>query len=290
MVAALRRPVLAAVLAALVLSLPAPGQPAAASGPDSLHVTHVEQPTGIAPAMYANAWPSLAPLLGRISHGDRAAVVAELRQQASSESPSDGALNLLAQVEREDGRLEESEKLIARAIAMKPEQHLHHFQQAMTFHARLSKAKGLSRWKWHRKTRGAYQRAFELDPKPVPYRYYLVYSYLQTPGIAGGNKDRALRMTQEAIDAGQKEFFVVRADVHRFRGEPEAAFGDYDRAISERTFKLNSFLAAGHLALERNDRPRAKAYFEWAARCRPTHAAARIELEKLRASAVRDSG
>jgi hypothetical protein len=56
-------------------------------------------------------------------------------------------------------------------------------------------------------------------------------------------------MAQEGIDMGRKEFYVVRADIHRLRGEPAPAFADYDRAIAEKTFKLNSFLAAGNLAL-----------------------------------------
>ena len=69
-------------------------------------------------------------------------------------------------------------------------------------------------------------------------------------------------LAEEGIDLGQREFYVVRADAHRFRGEFGPAFADYDRAIAEKVFKLNSFLAAGHLALERHDPSRAKAYFE----------------------------
>ena len=34
-------------------------------------------------------------------------------------------------------------------------------------------------------------------------------------------------------------------------------------------FKLSSFLAAGLLAIDEQDRPRARQYFEWAVRCRP---------------------
>ncbi len=195
---------------------------------------------------------------------------ADLRRLAGTPDPSDGALNLLAQLEREDGMLDESEAFIQKAIRSNPKQHLHPFQEAMICYAHLSTASGLlQRWKWHRKTKDAYQRAFGLDPRPVPYRYYLAYTYAQEPGIAGGDKDRALRMAQEGIDMGQKEFYVVRADIHRLRGEPAPAFADYDRAIAEKTFKLNSFLAAGNLGLEQKDTKRAKKYFEWAVLCTP---------------------
>jgi tetratricopeptide (TPR) repeat protein len=232
----------------------------------------VEQPTGIDLAQYLEAWPGLEPAVVQLRTGARDAARADLRRVSAAAS-SDGALNLLAQLEREDGKLDDSEALIGKAIASNPTQHLHRFQQAMIFFVHLSQASGaMSRWSWHRKTRDAYQRAFDLDPRPVPYRYYLVYTFLQSPGIAGGDKNKALRMAQEGVDRGQKEFYVVRADVHRLRGEQAPAFSDYDRAIAERTFKLNSFLAAGQLALEKREQDRARRYFEWAVTCRPDSA------------------
>jgi tetratricopeptide (TPR) repeat protein len=106
----------------------------------------------------------------------------------------------------------------------------------------------------------------------VPYRSYLVYSLIQTPGFAGGDKNKALELTQQAIDAGQKEFYVVRADVHRARGEDALAFADYDRAIEARFFKRGAFRNAGDLALKKADWPRAKRYFEWAIACLPNAA------------------
>ena len=86
---------------------------------------------------------------------------------------------------------------------------------------------------------------------------------------------------------GQKEFFVVRADVYRLRGQTEAAFADYDRAIAASTFKLRSFVAAGDLALERHDYARAKRYFEWAAHCRPDSSQAREALARYSKATVR---
>lgn len=240
------------------------------AGPEPDVPTQVEQPSGIELTEYVPAWPGLEPYVARLRQGSRLDVKADLRRLVRTTASSDGALNLLAQLEREDSNLDEAELLIERAITSNPRQHLHHFQQAMIFFARLSHASGpLARWKWQRKTRDAYQKAFELNPRPVPYRYYLAYSYLQTPGIAGGDKDKALRLAQEGIDTGQREFYVVRADVYRLRGEIDPALADYDRAIAEKVFKLNSFLAAASLALERKDWQRAKTYSEWAVRCRP---------------------
>jgi tetratricopeptide (TPR) repeat protein len=250
-------------------------------GPRDTTVTYVEQPAGIDLADYVAAWPALAPYVARLRQGGRDAVRGDLQRLAESASPPDGALNLLAQLEREDGRLDEARVFIERAIAASPGQHLHYFQQAMVAFAQLSRASGLGRWTWQRRTRDAYQRAFDIDPRPVPYRFYLAYTLVQTPGIAGGDKDRALRMADEGVGMGQKAFYVVRADVHRFRGERALAFADYDRAIEARVFKLNAFLAAGDLAAEQQDWPRARRYFEWAVHCRPDSEAARARLAAL---------
>jgi tetratricopeptide (TPR) repeat protein len=103
----------------------------------------------------------------------------------------------------------------------------------------------------------------------VPYRYYLAYTYLQEPWLIGGDKDEALRLAQQGVDMGLKEFLVVRADVHRLRGEVAPAFADYDESIRSSVFKLNSYLGAGQLALEQRMLERAKRYFEYAVRCRP---------------------
>lgn len=251
-------------------------------------IIYVESPTGISLTVYAQAWPDLVPLTTRLDQGARDAVKSELERLAATTAITDGRLNLLAQLNREDGKLDAADAFIERAIASNPMQPLNHFQQAMIGHARLSNAtSGLERWKWHRRTRAAYEAAFALDPKPIPYRYYLVYGYLEAPAIAGGDKDEALRMTQEAIQIGQKEFYVVRADVYRLRGRPEAAFADYDRAMDEHIFKLRSFVAAGDLALERHDYPRAKRYFEWAVHCRPDSPAARDGLARYAKAIVK---
>ncbi len=233
-------------------------------------ITYVEQPEQIAPSVYVETWPDLRPYVARLSAQDNAGARADLQRAVEVAAPSDGALNLLSQLERRDGRLDEAEVLIGKALSMNPNQHLHHFQQAMIFYARLRNASGgLDRWELHGKTRDAYRRAFELDPKPVPYRYYLAYTRLQEPWIAGGDKREALRLAQQGIDMGQQEFYVVRADVRSALDEVEAAFADYDESMRAGIFKLNSFLAAGRLALKGRQPERARRYFDYAVRCRP---------------------
>lgn len=265
----MRGVVIAAVLAitAVAWAVPAAGQGAPG-------IIYAEQPTGIELSTYLATWPALTPEIQRLQSAERADVMHDLAQRAAQPGVSDGALNLLAQLQRELGALEGADKSISQAIAMQPKQFLHHFQHAMIQFAHLARASGIGRWGWQRKTFDAYGRTFELNPRHVPARYYLAYSLAQTPGIAGGDKKKALQLAQEGVDVGLVEFYVVRADVHRLRDELDAAFADYDAAIGRRVFKLNSFVAAGSAALARGDMSHAKRYLDWAVLCRQDAAAA----------------
>ncbi len=233
-------------------------------------ITYADQPTGIELSVYLATWPALESDIQRLRSSQRGAVKADLQQRAASKDNSDGGLNLLAQLQREDGALDDADNTIRVAIAMRPNQFLHSFQQAMISFARLMRGSGLfERWKWQQKTRDAYQRTLDLNPRSAEARYYIAYSYLNTPAIGGGSKDKGLELSEKGIALGQDDFYVVRADAHRMRGELDAAFADYDKSIQRRVFKLSAFLAAGQAALERRDLERAKRYFEWAVHCRP---------------------
>jgi tetratricopeptide (TPR) repeat protein len=264
----MRGVVIAAVLAITVVvrAIPALGQGVPG-------IIYAEQPTGIDLSTYLATWPALEPEIHHLQSARRPAVLRDLAQRATHPGISDGALNLLAQLQRELGALDEAEKSISQAIAMQPKQFLHHFQHAMIQFAHLTRASGLGRWRWQQKTADAYQHTFELNPRHVPARYYLAYLLAQTPGMAGGDKKKALQLAQEGVDLGLVEFYVVRADIHRLRDELDAAFADYDAAIDRKVFKLNSFVAAGSAALARGDMSRARRYLEWAVFCRQDAAA-----------------
>jgi tetratricopeptide (TPR) repeat protein len=233
-------------------------------------IIYADQPTGIEISVYVATWPSLEPYIQRLRGSQRAAVEAELQQRAAGADVSDGELNLLAQLEWQHGELDEADKAMKTAVALQPNQFLHPFQQAMISFARLRRASGwMEQWRWQRRTRDAYQRTLDLNPRSVEARYYIAYTYLNTPAIGGGDQKKGLELSEAGIALGLDEFYVVRADAHRLRGELDAAFADYDKSIQRRVFKLSAFLAAGQAALERRDLDRAKRYLEWAVHCRP---------------------
>jgi tetratricopeptide (TPR) repeat protein len=253
-----------------LLAMCALGESLAAQGLRLSDVVYMDQPTGIELAVYAATWPSLAAYVNRLKADQFAAVEADLRQRALAKDVSDGELNLLAQLSWQRGLLDAADVVVARAVALQPRQSLNAFQQAMVDFAHLRRASGMiEQWKWQRRTRDAYQRTFELDPRNVSARYYLAYSYMNTPWIGGGDTQKALQLSEDGIALGQMGFYVVRADAHRLRGELDAANADYDTSMKLKVFKLSGFLDAAQEEMGRREWERAKRYLDWAVHCRP---------------------
>jgi tetratricopeptide (TPR) repeat protein len=262
------RHVLAAVLWMMVAAMAAtPGWTQYERRPDILYM---DQPEGIDFAAYVAAWPELAPYVAQLKESPAYTVQANLRARADAKDVSDGELNLLAQLEWQHGEIDAAAATAARAVAMQPTQPLNAFQQAMVNFAHLERASGAwERWQWHRRTRDAYQRTLDLDSRNLSARYYLAYSYMNTPWFGGGDTKKALALSQGGIDLGQTGFYVVRADAHRLRGELDAAHADYDMAMRLRVFKFSAFVEAAQAELGRKDLDRAKRYLEYAVYCRP---------------------
>jgi tetratricopeptide (TPR) repeat protein len=244
--------------------------PASAQNQRLPDIVYMDQPNGIEYSVYASTWPSLSPYIDRLKASQSAAVEANLQRRAAAADVSDGELNLLAQLEWQRGALDEADVAVARAVALRPSQSLNAFQQAMVTFAHLRRASGaLEQWKWQQRTRDAYQRTFDLDPHNLSARYYLAYTYMNTPWIGGGDKKKALQLSEGGIALGQNGFYVVRADAHRLLGDLDAANADYDRAIVLKVFKLSGFLDAANEEMSRNQWDRAKRYLDWAVHCRP---------------------
>jgi tetratricopeptide (TPR) repeat protein len=247
-------------------------------------VIYMDQPTGIKYDTYLATWPRLDPYVKAIRNSGAAAVEAELKQRSTLPTVSDGELNLLAQLEWQHRELDAADHSIAKAIEIQSGQSLNWFQQAMVDFAHLMYVsgaedsyqsglshplKGLETWKWQRRTRDAYQRTLDLDTRNLFARYYIAYTYINTPSLVGGDTAKAIKMSDEGIALGQVGFYVVRADAHRARGELDAANADYETAIRLKVIKLGGFLDAAKEELQRKQFDRARRYYEWAIYCRP---------------------
>jgi tetratricopeptide (TPR) repeat protein len=255
---------IATLLALLTFHRPALSQ-------DVPGVIYIDQPKDIDSGLYLSAWPSLRECISKLQSRDTVAAQSCLENLAAQGRDKDGALNLLTQIERRQGNLDQAWETIDKAIELSPKQHLHYFQKALVaFKQRENTSFFLSQWKWHVRTKDAYEHAMALEPRMFPYRYYVFYSYINTPAIGGGDKGKALKIAQDGIDLGFRECYLMRADAYRVLDKFQDAFRDYDTSITLRIFKKNleSFRAAGYAAMDQKDRTHAKRYFDYLVECR----------------------
>jgi hypothetical protein len=248
-------------IAILLVSLPLM---AAATEPTPPFIFN--QPTRIEDAAYRERWPALAPCLEQLG-APRERCLDALGERDDSRA---GVLNLRAQQLRLQGQLEAAEDAIEAAVAREPEQHLHHFQQAMIAFATLQAARTpLDQWRAASAVEDAYRKAFSLQSAGRYYRYYLAYALLQKPAFVGGDKQQALKLADDGVALGDPAFLVVRADVHRVLEQPEAALADYDAAQAANVYKRSSFAEAVRLALVRDDTARAERYLAFIDQAQP---------------------
>lgn len=235
-------------------------------------IIYLDQPKNIEVEQYLLSWPALQECVSKLQARDSLGAEACLQTLITQGRSKDGALNLLAQIQRLRGNLDLAWDIIDQAIELSPSQHLHYFQKALVaFKEREQSSFFLSQWKWHNRTKESYEQALALEPRMVSYRYYVIYSYINTPGIAGGDKEKALRIAQEGTSLGIRESYLMRADAYRVIGKLPEAFADYDTSITLRIFKKNleSFKGAGYTAIKQKDWTRANRYFNYLVECRP---------------------
>ncbi len=90
------------------------------------------------------------------------------------------------------------------------DQHLFYFQQAVSAYQNLKQAQsGAEKWQWSMKTAKAYEKAFKLNSNIFQYRYYLIYHFMQLPKQMGGNKQKSLKLANDAINSGKVLFYIL---------------------------------------------------------------------------------
>jgi tetratricopeptide (TPR) repeat protein len=235
-------------------------------------ITYLDSPRTIDLAECLAAWPGLEYAIAALAARDTARAATLLEQAAKAGPNRDGAMNLLAEVYRHRGERDRAWHTVGEAIRLAPTQHLHWFRRALlAFDQRAHARFVLSTWQWHLRTKEAYERALALAPRSLPCRYYVFYSYLNTPRIGGGDVHRALAIAQEGVHLGVRECVLFRADALLHLNQYPEAAADYDTSMAWGLFKKNleSFDAACRVAIGRGDWTHARRWCGYMVRCRP---------------------
>ena len=225
----------------------------------------VEDSRNISLDRYLKEWPWLAGVLEALRDGRNTDARRALMAMLETGDHRAAALNVLAQLDRRDGNSKAARKRIDEAIQLAPEVCLHHYQDALLYYKALTEARNpLTRWKLSTQTQAAYQRAFDRCPDLFAARYYLIQCFELTPTAFGGDRVRALRLADEAIEAGMSVFLPVRGRLRQRRDQKEEALQDFDQAIQHGAYEREAFVSAISLVLEMGDNARARRYAAFA--------------------------
>jgi tetratricopeptide (TPR) repeat protein len=156
--------------------------------------------TATAISVLVFSWLALADLsqvqaLIDAGHLKRARAIVAVAYDTNPNSPQ--TLYLLSQVREAFGDLESALKLADRALALDTSKAEYHYQVAVVCGELARKANVLRQLSLARRTQKEAQAAAALNPNHVDTRSLLVTFYMEAPGIAGGDKQKARDMAAE---------------------------------------------------------------------------------------------
>lgn len=218
---------------------------------------------GISIDQYVRTWPALKGCATQVA-SDRTGARRCVDEMIHNGSAAAGAGNLKAQLLREQGDLDGATAAIEPAIKLEPNQDLHYYQsgQIILSKVRLT-SNPLSQWRLASSANTAFEKAFEINPRSYQYRRHIVINKLQSPGIAGGDKDGAVAMATEGIGMGINECYMLRGYANITFTKPADAFVDFDKAMSLGVFDNGLFIKAARTAVEAKDFTHAEKYFQY---------------------------
>ncbi|MEM6645365.1 MAG: tetratricopeptide repeat protein [Bacteroidota bacterium] len=133
----------------------------------------------------------------------------------------------------EQDAYDEAIPLLERAVKATPDNADAHYWLGAAYGIKAQNSRMLRQARLAPKIRKQFEKAVELDPNHLEAREGLMEFYLQAPGIAGGDKDKALEQAQAIVGIDEQRGFFALVRAHSAREEWSEVEGVYQRAIAE---------------------------------------------------------
>jgi tetratricopeptide (TPR) repeat protein len=110
-----------------------------------------------------------------------------------------------------------------------------------------------------RGARDAYEKAVELDPENIETRFWLIYFYIQAPGIAGGDKAKAREQAKAIARTDSLQGLLARAVIYEYLEEDyEKTEATLLRALAAQSEDSEPYFAYGLFSARRGEHARAE--------------------------------
>jgi tetratricopeptide (TPR) repeat protein len=189
----------------------------------------------------------LQPLLDA-GHYKRAKILVDDRLKKDANDAD--ALFSSGVIKAAQGDLEGGIAAVEQAAALQPNRATYHSQLGEMYGDKAQKVSMFSALKFAHKIRDEGQRAMQLDPKLSDAYELMIQYYLQAPGMAGGDKDKAYALLDKLFQFDGVRANLIRGQLALKDKQEERAEGYYRNAIraNENSYMAQTALANFELA------------------------------------------
>lgn len=195
--------------------------------------------------------PAANALLAARKIPEARAAFEEILRHAPGNPDAHYGLGLL---DAEAGQWESALQHQEKAVTANPNHARYQYGWGMANGIAAQKAGVLAKFGHAKKCLAAYQRAVELEPRALPYRWALLRYYQQAPAIVGGGFDKAYAEAAEIkainADSGRQAYAQLYVAEKKF----DLAFREFEEALRESPDNLVMLYQFGRLTLTTGQR------------------------------------
>ena len=166
---------------------------------------------------------------------------------ATSDANNASAHLYLGRIALHETRFEEAIRHLEKAVALEPSVAAHHAWLGRAY-GQLAVRSGLrKKFSLAKRSRGALERAVELDPSDLEARSWLIQFYLLAPRIVGGSRSKARAHATENAKRSEFRGALARAWIAEDRDKHDEAAREYRAAIASQPDSLIAYWGLAQL-------------------------------------------
>jgi len=177
--------------------------------------------------------------------GDLDAAESQFKGIQSADPGRADSYYYLGLIEQSRGEFLSAAKLFEKATERDNQQSVYYQALGEAYGSAIQNVSFLKQMKMSGKIKKAFEKAVELDGDNIDARAGLVTWYVNAPGIAGGNPEKAREQAMEIARRNTFRGHLAMASVFRTEGEDEAAEREYRAAIEESPDEMDAYLVLG---------------------------------------------
>jgi tetratricopeptide (TPR) repeat protein len=192
--------------------------------------------------LFAALWARAAPLAGDLLAAGRVDEAIAMLQAQLKSSPDAAAYNYLARAYFAVGDWDRAVSAGEKSVQMKPDSSDYYLWLGQAYGEKASDANPFSAMSLAGKTRRAFERAVQLDPKNVEARVALAEFYIDAPGIVGGGRDKARAQADALASLAPAKAHYLNGRIAEKAKNPALAEKEYKLAIEASGGNANDWL------------------------------------------------